>query len=82
MEGAVACMQPVSGHVSADAKALADKSAGKSAGGKKYSEIWAMYMVGESRIKIITAWRYPGKSPERDPIPQNIIREIRQLLGV
>lgn len=127
LEGAVACMQPASAYA----------STGKSAGGKNYSEIWAMYMMvsddflGSSdfrhvrsapaaeltngrrnflpstkpsklllplsgnqksleysllgmgkRIKIITAWRYPGKSPARNPIPQNIIREIRQLLGV
>ena len=34
----------------------------------------------DKKIKIITAWRYPGKSPERDPIPQDIIQEIQTLL--
>ena len=52
------------------------------ADGKKYSEIWAMYVVDKDKVKIITAWRYPGKSPERDPIPQNVLQEIKQLLGV
>jgi len=33
----------------------------------------------DKKIKIITAWRYPGKSPERDPIPQEIIQEIQTL---
>lgn len=32
------------------------------------------------KFRIITAWRYPGESPERDPIPQEIMQEIRQLL--
>ena len=31
-------------------------------------------------IKIITTWRYPGKSPARDPIPVEILKEIRNLL--
>ncbi len=66
------------------------------AGGKNYSEIWAMYKVagsktenqilksggatGGAKIKIITAWRYPGKSPARDPIPKEILDEIRELI--
>lgn len=36
--------------------------------------------VAGKRFKIITAWRYPGKSPERDPIPSEILSEIRGLL--
>ncbi len=72
LQGAIACMQP--------------------AGGAKYSEIWAMYVlikpipdpVGDKsqtpKIKIITAWRYPGRSPERNPIPQNILQEVKRLI--
>ena len=75
-EGCVAVMQP--------------------AGTTRYQEIWVMYkLVGQSRreisnfksliskpqrIKIITAWRYPGKSTERDPIPMEIIEEVKRLL--
>lgn len=63
-KGAVACMQP--------------------SGGKSYSEIWALYMLakiqGEKKLKIITAWRYPGRSPARDPIPPEVLREIRSLI--
>lgn len=33
-----------------------------------------------SKIKIITVWRYPGKSPARNPIPAEIINEIGSLL--
>jgi hypothetical protein len=50
------------------------------AGTKRYQEIWAMYRVSRGKLKIITAWRYPGKSPARDPIPQEILREVKRLL--
>lgn len=66
------------------------------AGTKRYQEIWVMYkLVGKSRrgisnsefliskpqrIKIITTWRYPGKSPERNPVPKDILEEVRCLL--
>jgi hypothetical protein len=49
-------------------------------------EIWVMYQVikskfkiQNSKLKIITAWRYPGKSPIRGPIP--IPPEILEELG-
>ncbi len=67
LEGAIACMQPSEG--------------------KNYSEIWSMYVVlkpqvktQKPKIKIITAWRYPGKSPERDPVPPEVLREVKNLL--
>ena len=74
LDNAIACMQP--------------------AGGKNYSEIWTMYLleksddisflsarkIQKSKFKIITAWRYPGKSPEREPIPAEVLREIRNLI--
>lgn len=63
-EEAIACMQP--------------------AEGKKYSEIWALYVLhnekGAKRVKVITAWRYPGRSPERNPIPPDVLREIRKII--
>jgi len=63
-------------------------------GTKRYQEIWVMYKLAKRRanpkseilnpkqkqIKIITAWRYPGKSPERNPIPAEVIEEVRKLL--
>jgi len=57
------------------------------AGGKRYSEIWVMYVIikakikdQKSKIKIITVWRYPGRAPERNPVPADILREIRGIL--
>lgn len=65
IENGIACMQP--------------------AGGKNYSEIWVMYVLSgtaEARsIKIITCWRYPGKSSSRDPIPSEILRELKMILS-
>jgi len=41
---------------------------------KHTSEIWVMYQ----KNKVITAWRYPGKSPVRGPvpIPEEILQEL------
>lgn len=58
-------------------------------------ELWVMYKVlgqgkltkskleqalNQSELKIISAWRYPGVSPERDPIPSEILQEIARGL--
>jgi len=57
------------------------------------SEIWAMYQLRggaiskfqnskqlfTKKIKIISAWRYPGVSPKNNPIPEDILREIEDL---
>ena len=63
----------------------------KVSGAKRRQEIWVMYRVtnrklqgvGHSkneRIKIITAWRYPGESPKRNPVPIEILQEVKELL--
>lgn len=31
------------------------------------------------KLKIISAWRYPGVSPKNNPVPEDIIREIEDL---
>lgn len=55
-------------------------------GSKKYSEIWAMYKPikqansKSGQIKVITAWKYPGKSPARNPIPREIMEEIKSSI--
>ncbi|MFA6285238.1 MAG: hypothetical protein WC643_01765 [Parcubacteria group bacterium] len=55
-------------------------------------EIWAMYQIkrkaqsgkikalGQQKIRIISAWRYPGVSSRRDPIPVDILRELESML--
>ena len=76
--GTIAIMQPASRQ-------------GGPTGSKKYStEIWLMYQpvrqaqgknFKEGRIKIITAWRYPGTSPIRGPIPipEEILKELDEI---
>ncbi len=47
---------------------------------KKAGEIWLMYQDTQKTRKIITAWRYPGKSPinEEIPIPEDIRLELEK----
>ncbi|TAK96553.1 hypothetical protein EPO05_01680 [Patescibacteria group bacterium] len=35
--------------------------------------------IGLRQLKIISAWRYPGVSPKRNPIPEEILRELASL---
>lgn len=48
---------------------------------KHTSEIWLMYQVNKKtgQITVITAWRYPAKSPigKETPVPEEIRRELR-----
>lgn len=69
LEGAIAAMQP--------------------AEGKRYSEIWVLYTPFKKKLgsrfcvqgmRIISAWRYPGRAPERDPVPPEILKEVRGFL--
>ncbi len=51
------------------------------AGGKKKYEIWIMYQIGSDKIKMISAWRYPGETEagEKVPVPQEILEDLRKL---
>jgi len=53
----------------------------QNAGTKKQTEIWLMYQQIGNKKRIISAWRYPGISPEGKaiPIPEDIIEELRKL---
>jgi hypothetical protein len=51
-------------------------------------EVWVMYQnhiarntkhIAKKQIRIISAWRYPGVSPKRNPIPEEILREIAEI---
>lgn len=64
----------------------------QSTGAKKNpKEIWVMYQVNSKgkiqkaklkQIKIISAWRYPGRSPigKPLPIPDDILEELEKIL--
>ncbi len=34
----------------------------------------------QRQIRIITVWRYPGVSPERDPIPREVMEEAIRIV--
>ena len=36
---------------------------------------------GGKMLRIISVWRYPGTSPERDPIPRDVLEEIGSVVG-
>lgn len=49
-------------------------------GGKQEwkQEIWTMIQKSKEGLKIISAWRYPGISPKQNPIPSEIIEELKR----
>ena len=50
----------------------------QSAGSKKHPyEIWAMIAETKARRKIISAWKYPGKTKPGDPLPEEILKEMK-----
>lgn len=51
------------------------------AGSEKHPyEIWLMIQEEKKRRKVISAWRYPGKTKPRQPLPEEILREIRSAI--
>lgn len=41
-------------------------------------EIWVMTQKRGGKLRIISAWRYPGRSSNRNPIPQDILNELKE----
>ena len=45
---------------------------------KSQKEIWVMYEIENQKLKIISVWKYPGKSPiGKTPIPEYILNELK-----
>ena len=79
--------------IAPDTIAVMQPSSAKAPAGKAWKEeIWVMYAEKKSRPNekqnfmgkkkvVITAWRYPGKSPIREaiPIPSNILEELKNI---
>lgn len=42
-------------------------------------ELWVMIVEEKRRRKVVSAWRYPGKTKPGDPLPEEILREIQGL---
>jgi hypothetical protein len=60
-------------------------------GRKRPYEIWLMYQIKISKLKsqnskfkriiMISAWKYPGKSPVRKPpIPEEVLENLEEIL--
>ena len=47
---------------------------------KRPHEIWIMAKDEKLRRKIISAWRYPGVTKPGEPLPEEILREFREIL--
>lgn len=47
---------------------------------KKPHEIWVMTTDEGSKRKIISAWRYPGVTKPGEPLPEEILREMRRVI--
>ena len=55
----------------------------QTAGTKKHPyEIWVMYQKKGKKLIMISAWKYPGKSPIREPppIPEEILENLDEIL--
>ena len=50
-------------------------------GGKRKTEIWVMYTEKKSKRRVVSAWRYPGQTKPRDPvpIPEDFLTEVNAL---
>lgn len=49
-------------------------------GPKNSYEIWAMVQDDKTGRKVISAWRYPGKTKPGESLPAQILREFRSGL--
>ncbi len=43
-------------------------------------EIWVMLTETKAKRTVISAWRYPGVTKPGDPIPEEIMRELRSII--
>lgn len=51
------------------------------AGSKKHPyEIWIMIQDSKKGRKVISAWKYPGITKPGEPLPEAILRELREVL--
>lgn len=43
-------------------------------------ELWVMIQDMKQKRKVISAWRYPGVTKPGDPLPPEILKEIKNIL--
>jgi hypothetical protein len=47
--------------------------------GKREHEIWVMVADKGKQRRVISAWRYPGKTEAGKPLPEGILKEFRAI---
>jgi hypothetical protein len=47
---------------------------------KRPTEIWVMVQDTAKKRTVISAWRYPGVTKPGDPLPEGMLREIKDAL--
>jgi len=51
------------------------------AGSQKHPyEIWTMFTKNNKGKRIISAWKYPGRTKAGEPLPEAILSEIRESI--
>jgi hypothetical protein len=51
------------------------------AGSEKHPyEIWTMFVKTNKGKRIVSAWKYPGITKPGQPLPEEILREMRELI--
>ncbi len=74
--------------IAPDTVAVMQPSSYKGSGTSKTwkQEIWVMYTIKKNKNQkewaVISAWRYPGKTKPREPLPQEILNEIQEAAHV
>ena len=48
--------------------------------GKRESEIWGMVRDLNKERRVISAWRYPGRTVQGQPLPEEILKEFREVI--
>ncbi|MDZ4231388.1 MAG: hypothetical protein U1C52_01210 [Patescibacteria group bacterium] len=48
--------------------------------GKREHEIWTMVRDLGDRRRVISAWRYPGRTVPGEPLPEEILKEFREAI--
>lgn len=53
----------------------------QSAGSAKHPyELWTMIQDSKGKRTVISAWRYPGRTKPGDPLPKEILDELRRII--
>ncbi|MBI4094420.1 MAG: hypothetical protein HY436_01290 [Candidatus Liptonbacteria bacterium] len=51
----------------------------QSAGSAKHPyEIWIMFQDVKGKRKVISAWKYPGKTKPGEPLPHAVLQEVEE----